>query len=248
MLRVTQHPVTVYFDGVASDPVLVQGDYVNRKIIMKFVINEYNNRCVINPKIRVGVKVESNNKYIQATFASPPRHVCIVNAIDARMPCMFDGFPNDEDESQTVPFYLSKLNPLNDNNGLINVKEIAKAMESNVLLKIFVNEASICDKLKYKKWYNRLWFKNVITTQDNREKNGNDDVIFVDHEMQLISELLYINKRASTNFANNYICYNHQDHYNNKNKDITSSNIWAPVECKTGPLLLTIDLIFEFKN
>ncbi|QHB21797.1 ac17 [Artaxa digramma nucleopolyhedrovirus] len=164
MLTMSQHSVSVYIDDALTSPTYVEADNENKKILMKF--------CVSNKEkglARVRVNVQSDNKYIQTTFVSSPRHVCIVNAKDRKSDCTFDGFPSRDDECRTLSFVAARVNPLKDGAGRQSVRNIVAAMEKNVCIRLFINEA-IVDNVKHK-WYHRVWFNDLLPHNKSRYYN-----------------------------------------------------------------------------
>ncbi|AWW14495.1 hypothetical protein KM620_gp135 [Hyposidra talaca nucleopolyhedrovirus] len=165
-LNAVHHPVTVYV-GKLNDklnPVHVQGDGSN--VQMTFALNKEKH---IKKPLRI--EIGSNKKYIQATFVCASQHVCIVNAADAKTPCVFDGFLNRANEMQTIPFVVSPLNTLNENHNL-NVRKMALAMEQHTVINIFVNEAIVNTNMVDDKWYRRVWFteKTLLARKKNEIK------------------------------------------------------------------------------
>ncbi|AHH82711.1 ORF-122 [Buzura suppressaria nucleopolyhedrovirus] len=222
-LNVVCHPVTVYVEteNLKLDPVYVKGDGLH--VQMKFVLCK--KKHVRKP---LRIKIGSNNKYIQATFVCGSRNVSIINAVDAKTPCIFDGFLNPSDESQTLPFFVSTLNTLNENHNL-NVRKMALAMEEHTTLKVFVNEAIVNTSMVEDKWYKRLWFTETFLA---RKTARNEEKINC-HETNLINKIRNLNKTNVINF-------------DNLMSDQPNTSLWVPVQCNTGSLLVEFSLLFRY--
>lgn len=248
-----RHSITVYLDDEPYYNYLwLKEDRENNKIICKYVIKNE------NAQKRITISMDSNNRFIQATFDTCAGHTSVVNADDKQKPLIFDGLPSPQDETYTVPFVVSRYKALSENHGL-KVKDMARAMSGETLITIYVNEA-IIDTTK-KRWYNNLWFfaanggggggGNGKNGSENKNKNcslddntsivsldtetGDDDDDMNCHENYLMSKLKSSNrKRAAGGFEE-------------KLQRKKNNSLWAPVYCvATGPLLLTVDLIFVF--
>lgn len=228
-LNAVHHPVTVYV-GKLNDklnPVHVQGDGSN--VQMTFALNKEKH---IKKPLRI--EIGSNKKYIQATFVCASQHVCIVNAADAKTPCVFDGFLNRANEMQTIPFIVSPLNTLNENHNL-NVRKMALAMEQHTVINIFVNEAIVNTNMVDDKWYRRVWFteRTLLARKKNEKENKIENCKIDCHETSLIARITDLN---ASNVINTDSLIDRQ----------SNAGLWAPVECDTGPLLIEFNLIFMY--
>ncbi|QYC92726.1 AC17 [Trabala vishnou gigantina nucleopolyhedrovirus] len=235
-----RHAMRIYLNDVETCPVRVFGDFVSNTIEYVVKVNCQN--------ARVRVQVDSDNRYIQSTFVCSPKHISIVNANDRRSPCIFDGFVSEEDESVTQPFKVTRLHSLRENHGL-NVHDMAKAMEQNVILTIFINEAHVFKKTK---WYTRIWlvdailannidenddkihknYANCISGGDINKNDIHDDQY--DDETQLIAQVKNTIAKSDTLFVS-------ANNNNNHNK-----SMWAPIECQTGKFIVTVQIKFIF--
>ncbi|ACO53582.1 BV-ec31 [Euproctis pseudoconspersa nucleopolyhedrovirus] len=221
------HPVNVYIDESLVSPVLVETNATTDFASFKYLITGNKKTA------RIRATVQSNNKYIQVTFVSPPKHVTIVNANNPTIACQFDGFPSDADEFRTVPFVAARINSLNDNRKLpAKVKDVASAMETNVVIRLFINEAIVCANDVKLKWYRRIWFLSTPIVDDTDCNNEH----VLDYENVLIEEVKKFKETSIVNFAS----ASRQTNFNR--------SVWAPVECRTGLLIAVVDLVFIFNN
>ncbi|AAQ88180.1 hypothetical protein [Ectropis obliqua nucleopolyhedrovirus] len=250
MLVLGDFPISVFIDNVATQPTIVKKKciddnyYTENNGVGVVVIYKF---CDLAKK-RIRVEVASNNKYIQATFACPPKHVCIVNALNSNMPCVFDGFIDETDETKTVPFCVTPLNEIrNDAIGLLKVREMAKAMERAAILRMYINEAIVCENVS-RKWYKRVWFPNYITTNNisallasntstitkGDECNGCKTTV---HDTKLKASLTKFNISCTTNFLSSN---------RNGGEVMSNKSVWAPVDNATGQLYLIVNFIFVY--
>jgi Protein of unknown function (DUF1251) len=224
MEKIINYPLSVYLNKNKTNPSIVYSSHADdKRIIMKYILDKH---CM-EDKI-LTIDVNSNNKYIQVTFVCPPKHLCVVNAENKKNPCHFDGFASEEDEYKTKPFVVRRLNSLTEKHGL-NVIEMAQTMEKTVFT-ILINEAIICENYK-SKWYYNVWFNDFLAPDVN-----DDDNDCFSNETYLTFKVRRILDKCKTvhSFASD-------------NVQLCNSTTWAPVECKTGPLLLTVDLIFMYE-
>ncbi|AKN80685.1 hypothetical protein [Perigonia lusca single nucleopolyhedrovirus] len=280
-------PVNVYLDDCLVELDFFKYDFVSNKLIGTYVIdhNIKHSGCVkvhINSPpliVRNGDKLPidnlNNRKHIQATFQIGKKFLCVVNSKSCD-PIVFDGFTSPHNEMKTEPLQISYLKSLKQDHGLC-VRDMAKAMNQNTILRIFINEANFInnttkiDKKNRFKWFRRQRNNNnsvsinnstdtnnsfattsynslnFNTTNENYLKNldisdgvgGSDG-----DDSQLHERVLFDNINKTEGFEN-YVFYID----NNNDDDVKKPNNtkWVPVQCKTGPLLCTIDLVFVFK-
>ncbi|ADB84369.1 hypothetical protein [Apocheima cinerarium nucleopolyhedrovirus] len=213
------HPLLVYLNKIKTNPSIVYSQNDNKRVKMKYILDK---NCM-KDKI-LTINVNSNNKYIQTTFVCPPKYLCVVNANNKTNPCYFDGFASEEDEFKTKPFVVRRLNPLMEEHGL-NVIEMAQTMEKTVFT-IFINEAIICNDYK-SKWYYGMWFNDFLAHDDAADDDCNETYL-TSKVRRCIDESKTVHSFAKDD------------------AQLSNFTTWAPVECKTGPLLLVIDLIFVY--
>ncbi|ACF05408.1 hypothetical protein [Adoxophyes orana nucleopolyhedrovirus] len=204
--------------------------FINDKLLVNTLktCNYLNKTVVIHYKVplyqvnKLKIEIDSNGTYVQATFQYLEKYVSIVNARDRHDKIVFDGFSNPEDEAKTCPFIFSRFKQLKENHRL-NVVDMAKRMEGDTIVYVYLNEAIMTESL-LSKWYSRLWFKNAENDKQNETT--------VDHDHSLLE---IINSRIN------------EEPYCEYNLCNTSNNTqWAPVECKTGASLWEFRLVFNF--
>lgn len=166
---------------------------------------------------RIRVELASDNRHLQVVFQCGTRRMCVVNARDKRQALVFDGFPDTEDEGRTTTFAVGTLKELRDNHGL-RVREMARVMESPTILELFINEAiiSTCATI-----YNNL------ANSDCENDDEDDDTA------ELKDLLLRLDKHKDLILLSS------------RTKSVNGTH-WAPVSCKTGRFLLTVNLKFTF--
>ncbi|AXS67786.1 Adho120-like protein [Cryptophlebia peltastica nucleopolyhedrovirus] len=174
-----------------------------------------------NKSKTVKVEIDSSNSYIQATFKYLKEHISIVNAQSPKECIYFDGFSSREDEAKTTPFILSKIKSLKENHNLISVKGMARAMGDKTILTVYINEAIMVSDVK---WYNKLWFNH------RKQEDSVDGQVYDNYLLSKINEEDVERNECELNVRN-----------------LANTTQWAPVNSKTGPLLLTIDIVFEYK-
>ncbi|AIZ48588.1 asb030 [Agrotis segetum nucleopolyhedrovirus B] len=199
-------------DNFESPHVSVQCD--ERRKVVTFNYN-------LQSSCRIRVTLASGNKYIQGVFQCGTKRMCVVNVRDRRLPLMFDGFIDSEDECRTTSFVVGNLKELRDNHGL-RVREMARAMESPIVLRIFINEAIISTPTNDN--YDR---------SDTLANNCKDDDYY---ELDLLMKRLKISERNEENTVLPY-----------RTKSLNNTR-WAPVSCKTGTHLLTVNLTFTITS
>ncbi|ADD73837.1 ORF128 [Lymantria xylina nucleopolyhedrovirus] len=173
-------------------------------------------------RVRVEILPVLSAGHIQAAFVQNDKHIILVNAKDPRDKLEFDGFPSEDDESQTTPFVLALLKSALPREHL-DVRTKAKLMTDSNNLKIFINEAVL---LRPSKWYYNLLFFNP-------KQNDTDDENA--HEKEL-SFKLERERRALPNL-----------NYSRQTNSVVNSTRWAPVDCRTGRSLLDAELLFHFE-
>nr|QBM79102.1 hypothetical protein [Helicoverpa armigera nucleopolyhedrovirus] len=229
--------ITVYVDDneVLAEEIILypKSNYIVYKYRMNFDDRASNDEQIIFK--RVNVRIDSGNCYVQGTFTDGRRHVAVVNAADKNSPITFDGFPDyDNDDSQTLPFVLRRLNQLKKTHKLTHAKDIARAMEQSSKLRVFVNEVALDSDTHSSKWYSHLWLKNSSSTASKTDHRL--------YETQLIDDVMSFSDLVKSDKLLEAIDETTVPHVVVKNKPI---HVWAPVECRTGKRLCCIDLVFE---
>ncbi|ACI28736.1 agip34 [Agrotis ipsilon multiple nucleopolyhedrovirus] len=211
MYKFHKDHVKVFVDDDDAETPFVSVQCDERRKVVTFNYN-------LQSSCRIRVTLASDNKCIQGVFQCGTRRMCVVNVRDKRRPLVFDGFIDAEDECRTTSFVVGNLKELRDNHGL-RVREMARAMESPTILRIFINEAII---------------SKTTPTNDNYDidtlANCKDD----DDELDLLMKRLRIGEREDE--MDTVLPY-----YRTKSLNNTR---WAPVSCKTGTHLLTVNLTF----
>ncbi|AIU41356.1 ac17 [Sucra jujuba nucleopolyhedrovirus] len=235
-MRSMNNSVSVYVDNEKIEPINVKLDAQKNVCAQEYCLN-----IAKHSSKPVRIEVDSNGKFIQSTFICPPKYICIVNASDKHKPCVFDGFLNDDDESQTKKFCVPTLNTLKSTLNL-GVLDMVRIMEKPTVIKVFVNEAiSSSNCCNRNKWYKRFWFKDDDDDDEKQTLLAKEEN-FLEHENYLLSRIFQVlsNDDDGDDTAN-YIDYD-----NLPSRKINLSN-WADVECCTGKLLLELDLLFNYE-
>ncbi|AKR17393.1 hypothetical protein [Urbanus proteus nucleopolyhedrovirus] len=192
-------------------------------------IFELSNHDATNKRLKILIN-SNQRRFLQAMFKCRDKHIAIVNASDKDKPIKFDGFIHPADESHTTPFILKPLNSiLNVEN--LKVRKIVELMEKATVVKIFINEAH--HKCSPKKWYSSLWFFKSLNRFISYDKHAMDS--FEQNETQLKENVNFIEE--DDKIIDNYV---------SAFDTVKNPTVWVPVECYTGRLLLTINLIFKF--
>ncbi|ABF47467.1 Se29-like protein [Clanis bilineata nucleopolyhedrovirus] len=194
------------------------------------------NREILNAKVRI--VVESQQKFVQATFQHGHSNVSLINALDKNFPIIFDGFMCENDESLTVPFNVSRVRALRPECKL-NVKKMASVMGSETLLKMYLHEAI-----------------NLKRSLFNR--NHLDIHTVSDSELELLLKLSDVSQFSHTDVihcnkttSNINFMLDNVDRRSNKLKEkkkLINVSRWAPIDCTTGELIMCVDFVFVFNE
>ncbi|AAC70314.1 LdOrf-128 peptide [Lymantria dispar multiple nucleopolyhedrovirus] len=217
-------PLRVYVDEAETPCWRASADWERGELRLHYRVARDRSAAV---KVRVQVLPVLSAGPIQAAFVQNDKHIILVNAKDARDSLEFDGFPSEDDESQTTPFVLALLkSALSQEN--LDVRTKAKLMTGSNSLKIFINEA-VLPRPAPSKWYYNLLFFNPKRSDDD----AGDDA----HEKELSSKLERERRAAAPPDL----------HCRRQASSVVNSTRWAPVECATGRSLLDAELQFHFE-
>lgn len=220
MFRLQRHYVTATLDGVDTDPFRVSIEPAAKTIAYVYRL-PYTGPSDCSRAL--AVRIHSANRFVQATFKAGGKHVTVVNAADKRAPLVFDGFMDDADDSKTKLYTVRHMNALIDYHGL-SARQMARAMESASRMTIYLNEAIIT---KSDRWYSKFLVGSACPQYD-------PDVL--DAAERELHEAV---------FGERNDCI--EDKTVVRNESSCNATHWAPVDCRTGPRLAKIDLVFMFE-
>ncbi|UOQ18897.1 BV-EC31 [Olene mendosa nucleopolyhedrovirus] len=213
-------PLRVYVDDVETMCSRADANLEQGNLRLHYRVARDRNAAA---RLRVEVLPALSTNHIQAAFVQNDKHIILVNAKDPRDKLVFDGFPSEDDESQTTPFVLALLKSALPRERL-DVRTKAKLMTDSNNLKIFINEA-VLPRAKPSKWYYNLLFYNPKHDDDDGDAHEKELNFKLERERRAVPNLDYVRQASS----------------------VVNSTRWAPVDCRTGRSLLDAELLFYFE-
>ncbi|AAL01801.1 unknown [Spodoptera litura nucleopolyhedrovirus] len=232
MFKLKEHNVTIILDGLETEPSRISIDVKNKTIVYMYTI-EYSGRD--DCKRTVVVKVDSEDRFLQATFKCEHRHVAIVNATNKSLPIKFDGFVDYEtDDSKTKPFTIHHLNSLAEDHRGVGVKRMAKAMSGDTRLMMYLNEAIMPQPKTHNAWY----MKFLPSSSSSCKRHRFDSETLAKAELELCKDIFETDDESD----------NDDDYLVVRDSSSKANNFthWASVDCRTGPRIATVELLFHF--
>nr|ABY84884.1 unknown protein [Spodoptera litura nucleopolyhedrovirus]ABY84890.1 unknown protein [Spodoptera litura nucleopolyhedrovirus] len=235
MFKLKEHNVTVILDGLETEPSRISIDLKNKTIVYTYTI-EYSGRD--DCKRAVVVKVDSEDRFLQATFKCEHRHVAVVNATNKSLPIKFDGFIDHEtDDSKTRPFVVYHLNSLVEDHRGVGVKRMAKAMSADTRLMMYLNEAIMPESRARNAWY--MKFLPSSSSSSSSKRHRLDSETLNKAELELSRDIFETDDESDNEHDDNLVVRDSSSKANNFTN-------WASVDCRTGPRIATVELLFHF--